>query len=326
MSSAAPDTRVATPAYDAFDVPVAGGSLHVGRWSSGTPTGPGSLAGAAAAGAAVGSVSDSVPVVAVHGVTANHLAWLPVARAGIDLVAPDLRGRGGSADLDGPAGMDAHATDLLALLDHLDVPRALLVGHSMGGFAVAAFAAAHPERVAGVLLVDGGLPLPAPPPGTTPDDAIAAVIGPAAQRLAMSFASQDAYLDFWREHPALAPAWSPDLEAYFAYDLVGTAPQLRSSVSLQAVREDSVDLLDVDRICDRVRALPAGTTFLRATGGMMGEPGGLYPVDHVAALDRRCADVAVRDVPDVNHYTLVMSDPGAAVVAAAVADLAASGR
>jgi pimeloyl-ACP methyl ester carboxylesterase len=288
--------------YETVDVPVDGGILHVGRWGRGS-AGP--------------------VVVAVHGVTANHLAWSAVARhSSYDVVAPDLRGRGRSNAITTPAGMRAHADDLRAVLDHLGVEQAVVVGHSMGAFVAATFAAEHPDRTAAVLLVDGGLSLAPPPPELAPEQVIAAVIGPAAQRLSMTFADTEAYLDFWRQHPAVGPHWSPDLEDYFAYDLVGDPPQLRSSVSLQAVREDSADLLDAGAVDGRVRKLPEGTVFLRAENGMMGDPGGLYPAELARQHAASYPNLDVRDVADVNHYTLVMGDAGATVVAEAIAETA----
>ncbi|MGK3816897.1 alpha/beta fold hydrolase, partial [Enterococcus faecium] len=58
----------------------------------------------------------------------------------VRLLAPDLRGRGRSADLSGPFGMSAHSDDLAAILDAAGVDRALIVGHSMGAFVSAVFA------------------------------------------------------------------------------------------------------------------------------------------------------------------------------------------
>lgn len=285
--------------YETFDVPVSGGYLRVGRWSAEDPHAP--------------------TVLAAHGVTANHRAWSVLAEhAPVNLIAPDLRGRGRSAGLTGPAGMSAHAADLRAVLDHLGIERVGLLGHSMGGFVAAAFAEAHPDRTAGVLLVDGGLPLPPPPPGMTPDQALAATLGPAAERLGMTFADAAAYLDYWREHPALSPAWSPDIEAYLAYDLTGEPPQCRTSVSLDAVRDDSVDLLDGVDAASRATSLPAGTLFLRAPNGMLGEPGGLYSEDLVARNADAFPGVEVRQVDDVNHYTIVMAPRGARIVASAL--------
>ena len=86
---------------------------------------------------------EGPPVVALHGITANSLAYAALADAlpGADLYAPDLRGRAGSAGLPGPYGLGAHVDDTVALLDRLGCERAVLVGHSMGAF-VAALAAA----------------------------------------------------------------------------------------------------------------------------------------------------------------------------------------
>jgi pimeloyl-ACP methyl ester carboxylesterase len=289
--------------YDTLDVPVRGGSLRVGRWAAPEP--------------------DAPVVLAAHGVTANHVSWKPVAEhTGLTVLAPDLRGRGRSASLVGAAGMAQHAEDLLAVLDHLGVERASLAGHSMGGFVVAAFAELHPERTGGVLLVDGGLPLPSPPPGVTTDQALAATIGPAAQRLTMTFESVDAYFDFWRPHPAIGPAWSADVEAYLAYDLVGEPPRLRSGVSIDAVRDDSADMLAGDDVARRPRALPAGTVFLRAPYGLMAEEGGLYPRDLLDAHAAAYPGIEVREVADVNHYTVLLGEPGATVVAKALEEVA----
>ncbi len=57
----------------------------------------------------------------------------------------------------GRAGGDAiarQADDVAAVLDHLDVPRAAVLGMSMGGYAALAFAARHPERLAALVLCD----------------------------------------------------------------------------------------------------------------------------------------------------------------------------
>jgi lipase len=282
------------PTYDTVDVPVHGGLLRVGRWTAPDP--------------------DAPVVLAAHGVTANHLAWQGLGGLGrCTVVAPDLRGRGRSHP-DGAAGMARHADDLLAVLDHLGLDAPLLTGHSMGGFVAAAFVERHPGRVAATVLVDGGLPFPDPPPGVSAGDVLAATIGPAAQRLGMTFATPADYLDFWRPHPALAEAWGPEVEAYLAYDLVGD----RSSVSLEAVRADSEGLLDGSTARRAASALPAGTLFLRAPAGMLGEPGGLYPAalveEHRSAFPR----VGVSDVPGTNHYTIVMGRTGATAVADAL--------
>jgi len=282
--------------YDSFDVSVPGGDLRVGRWTASDPAAP--------------------VVVAAHGVTANHRTWALVAeRAEITLVAPDLRGRGRSAALQGEAGMARHADDLLAVLDHLHLDTAVVTGHSMGGFVAAAFAGRHPDRTATVVLLDGGLPLPAPAAGTTPKEALAATIGPAAQRLTMTFTSEADYLDFWRPHPALREDWGPAVEDYLSYDLVGEPPALRSSVSLEALEDDSMDLLDQATVDGWARQVPRGTVFLRAGYGLLAEPGGLYPPDLAAEHAARYPNLEIRHTEDVNHYTLLLGAAGATTVA-----------
>jgi len=173
--------EVRTPVtYRIHDVPVDGGTLRVGEW------GPDD------------SDNTAVPtVVAVHGITASHLAWAPIAHAcpQVRLIAPDLRGRGRSAGLPGPFGMARHAADLEAVVESLELPSALLVGHSMGGFVAVVAAQAYPDRFSQVLLVDGGLPL-AVPEGISREDMLGATLGPAASRLSMTFPDRTAYQEF----------------------------------------------------------------------------------------------------------------------------------
>lgn len=287
--------------YETFDVPVDGGTLRVGAWGDPAAT----------------------PALAAHGITGNHLAWAAVGRRlageGLRLVAPDLRGRGGSSGLPGPYGMAAHADDLAAVLDHLGASDAVIVGHSMGAYVAKAFAARHPGRAARVVLVDGGIPLAADATvGADIDAVLEATIGPALQRLRMTFADADAYVAFFRQHPALGPHWDDDIEAYVRYDLAGEPPACRSTVRLDAVRVDGEDIVR------RPPDLHHGATLLRADHGMLGEPGGLLPADHVDAFRDRLG--AVEDVAGTNHYTILLGGDGRGPAAVAAATAAAARR
>jgi len=69
------------------------------------------------------------------------------------VITPDLRGHGKSPAPDGAYTMEAMARDLLALLDSLRIPKAVILGHSMGGYITLAAAKIEPERFLGLGLV-----------------------------------------------------------------------------------------------------------------------------------------------------------------------------
>jgi len=260
---------------------------------------------------------EAPPVLAIHGITSSSRAWLALARhlSDVRIVAPDLRGRGRSRELPVSTGLRDHATDLARVVDDLDLGRVPVFGHSMGAFVAVALAAARPEAVASLLLVDGGYPLTRPA-RVADADLATAVLGPIAQRLAREFPSRDAYREFWRAHPAFADADTLDIAAYADYDLVGTAPRLRPASTLEAIAADALDLYGPDWYLAALAGLGIPAPMLRAPRGLLDEPGGLYP--DLPANPAFAPTMRVTDVPDVNHYTILMTDPGAGLVADAL--------
>jgi pimeloyl-ACP methyl ester carboxylesterase len=105
------------------------------------------------------------PTLLLHGIGNYGRYWdlFADAVAGrLSLVAPDARAHGESArPADGYATAD-FVGDALAVLDDLDIERAVVVGHSMGGLHSINLAANHPERVRALVIVDASPePLPA---------------------------------------------------------------------------------------------------------------------------------------------------------------------
>jgi pimeloyl-ACP methyl ester carboxylesterase len=95
------------------------------------------------------------PVVALHGVTDSWRSFqplLPHLPLTLRFIALTQRGHGGSAKPATGYRPREFAADLLRLLDALELPRAVIVGHSMGGVHALRFAIDHPERVAGLVL------------------------------------------------------------------------------------------------------------------------------------------------------------------------------
>jgi len=142
------------------------------------------------------------------------------------------------------------------------------------------------------------------------------------RRLEMTFPTREAYLDFFRQHPAFVADWGPAAAAYVLRDLVGTEPELRSSCSLHAVRADATDTLVDEVSVDAVHRLTVPTGLLWAQRGLMDEAQGLYDDARLRAAGLDRSRVAVRPVPGVNHYTILLGARGAATVADAIAELA----
>ncbi len=257
-------------------------------------------------------IRNSVPVLAVHGITATHRCWPLVAAALPEsrIIAPDLRGRGRSSSVGGPVGLRQHVDDLVAVLDALDTPAVHVLAHSMGAFVAVLLAARHPERVLSLTLIDGGLPLMPPARAA----AGTSVLGPAADRLSMTFGSVEQYRGFWRRHPAFVDHWSPTVQGYVDYDLIGTAPNLRPSGVLATIEADAAELFGPEWYLEAMQAVDAPTTFVRAPRGLLNEPAALYAPGR-AESEPRLRGMRVVEVDDVNHYTIVLAAHGAEAVA-----------
>jgi len=104
------------------------------------------------------SVAGLLPVVFVHSLAGNGGQWalqLDHLRRHRRAVAIDLRGHGESDPAeDGDYSIRGLAGDVEAVVDQLGLRRFVLAGHSLGSTVAIDYAARHPERVAGLLLVD----------------------------------------------------------------------------------------------------------------------------------------------------------------------------
>lgn len=104
--------------------------------------------------------TDGIPVILLHGYSDTWYSFsaiLPKLSPRVRAFALDQRGHG---DTEKPAGgyaMRDLAQDVLAFMDAQAIPRATIVGHSMGTFVAQQVASLAPERVSGIVLLDGAV-------------------------------------------------------------------------------------------------------------------------------------------------------------------------
>jgi len=96
------------------------------------------------------------PLILLHGFPLDHTIWdkiIILLKDTFDIIIPDLRGFGESTTMEDPYTIDDLASDIAGLLDHLNIEKTAIAGHSMGGYVALAFARLYPECVNGLGLV-----------------------------------------------------------------------------------------------------------------------------------------------------------------------------
>jgi hypothetical protein len=138
-------------------------------------------------------------------------------------------------------------------------------------------------------------------------------------RLDMTFPDRESYRAYWQAHPAFAVNWTPMVEAYIEHDLIGDGP-FRSSCVVEAVRTDGGQVLVDAQTLAAIHALPVPGVLLYAERGLLDEPQALYDPQRLAGLEIPAVRVA-----DTNHYSILVSDKGAAAVADHLLRMAGAG-
>src|SRR5918995_755522 len=102
--------------------------------------------------------SGTPPLVFVHGFACDHSDWrfqLEALQGSHEVVACDLRGHGATPGRPHECSIEHYGGDVLALVNNLELPASILIGHSMGCRVVLEANRIAPERIAGLVLVDG---------------------------------------------------------------------------------------------------------------------------------------------------------------------------
>jgi pimeloyl-ACP methyl ester carboxylesterase len=109
-------------------------------------------------------VVETPPVVLLHGVGGMHLFWPPQIRRipGYRVFALDLPGHGKSNHGGGLQTVEAHAEQIVAWMETVNLHRAVFVGHCLGGAIAQTMSTQYPERVLGLGLICSGMRLNIP--------------------------------------------------------------------------------------------------------------------------------------------------------------------
>ena len=255
------------------------------------------------------------PIICLHGITAQHRAFNAAARyleASRGFVGVDLRGRGDSDKPEWGYGLEAHAADVVRVLDHLGLRSAVLAGHSMGGFVALKTALTFPERVRALVLLDGGWPrVETRPEEMTEEEkqeaaALEEGLARAFGRLDMTFESPEAYLDFWFPDRNLNMEDLPqDLADYYLYDLGEVEGGYRPKASREAAEEDSPSVSSTSPTAEEMRGVACPVALVRASQGFF--PGS-DPLISDETRDMMAVPLDIRTeifLEGANHYTML---------------------
>lgn len=268
----------------------------------------------------------TAPVLAIHGLTSQRRQWnwLRDVWSGLGLVMPDLRGRGESSDVAGPSSIGQHVDDLMAVLDYLGISKAFVCGAATGAAIAVDLAAAYPDRVHGLILLDGGFPTTT---GSrlTPETAPAIVRERLLNRDRAWLSSYDYAQFFIQKTSPLLEQADLLLIDFLEYDLRERDGQLVRRLNCEHLREDTASLLQADS----ASGLPAPPSWQRVTvptwlltaqWGTGPDSAPAYPPRAVQAVREEMGTLlTARQVPGVDHASIVMSQSGARAAAEMIA-------
>lgn len=217
-----------------------------------------------------------VPVVLVHGAGESHLSWpaglrrLPEAT----VYAIDLPGHGKSGG-DDCSSIKDYVTWLAKLFDCLNAPRAIVIGHSMGGAIAQLFALTHPARVAGLALIATGAKLRVAP-----------------QLLDWSLSDVPAVAEM-----VSRLQWGPNVPE----QIVRLGKQ-QILANRPVVLHNDYLACDTFDIRDRIRDIKAPTLIVAGTVDQ------LTPIKYATFMAEQVRDARLVSVPDAGHMVMIEAE------------------
>ena len=224
------------------------------------------------------------PVVLLHGLAGHAGEWSETASwltKRHRVVAIDARGHGHSERSPADVSREAHIADAAFVIEQLDLTRVALVGQSLGGQTAMLVAAARPDLVSSLVVIE------ASPGAGTPteiDDHVAAVTR-SLEAWPVPFATRNAALEFWGGASVKAEAWTSGLEEADE----GLLPRFEVPVLTRTLREA------LSRSCWRQwEDLPMAALVVRGSGGTM-------PREEAEEMARRAPQASFADMAGAGH-------------------------
>jgi len=255
-----------------------------------------------------GAATASPPVLCLAGLTRNARDFADLAdRLSADrrIIVAEQRGRGQSdydpvAENYQPA---IYVRDMMALIDHLDLPRVLIIGTSLGGLMAMLMAAGFPHRFAGILLND-----------------IGPVIDPSGLRKIQAYidrvplvkdwddAARDVQMLFGATFPTYQSRdWERCAQAMFRENDEGVPvldydPQIAFNV-----KNGGSEVPDLWPVFDALPRLPIAV--------VRGELSNILAADTLAEMRRRRPDLLSVELPEVGHAPALIEEGALRLIA-----------
>lgn len=227
------------------------------------------------------------PIVLIHSIgLSTREGWrnqVPVLARTHTVVTYDIRGLGQSEAGSEPLGVETFASDLTALMDHLGIPEATIMGVSLGGFIAQAAALSAPDRVTALVLVSTACRIAA---GNT---------GARAERNARI-----------RAH-GMAAAAGPQLESHFSDGFRAAHPKVmewyRSHYCANDPEAYIAIMEDLGRFdfCERLAAIRCPTLVV-AGAEDTGAVAGREPLESARVLTDRIPAARLEIIEGAHHY------------------------
>ncbi|MFC7441741.1 alpha/beta fold hydrolase [Laceyella putida] len=250
------------------------------------------------------------PVVLIHGLTANARYWDAVAERMRDkyhVIALDIRGRGDSAKpATGYYDVWQYAEDIKGMLDHFNIGRAIVMGHSMGAHTAVAFANKYPDRLSRVVLVDGGVGF-----SEEQSEKINRALQPSLARIGKTYPDFDTYLRLHQQGPYYKQSWNRYVNQYYWHDVrINEDGSVTPKVAKQAVFPEQSRPIDLDALNYKIKV---PVLLLQTPDGFILDE---TSKDTVPVVEPQKGKYLIRLLPQgsryveiegANHYTIVLT-------------------